>query len=1058
MELLGNFDIEDDIFFESEKLSSEHFYFYHLLPKDVTLDEHGLKTPDYVYNVEHNIPLYLKMTDKYRDRLVSKNGWNIYPGKEADELTPEEIYEGINKFREDPRGNNQIYMFRFPPTKDLGPNMEKILDTKKIIRIDLNDPKVKPYIHNIFWGYDGSYTGNKKLDRSFYENISQKDYFSKYDDNSKMSFAPLNHISIDPENGYLPLDILDVFDQSENNIVKESVEMKKGFFFEMDVDDDNPTGEGSLDFDFDPDDQSIDDVPMSTEEDTSTNESESVDVTSKLPDSYKTWLDKQSDGESQPLYNIDGFKTAVKLFNNNDVQERFKQDCEIRGGYEGKNHFPEVFVAVGESPFGDSLIINTITGKVAVWEHETCDQIPVAESWDEFIGKIHESTDDEGTQEESNVDDETIQEGMFDAGFNNLRIKIANAIGDKFKVSNVVRGMTGKDMFTIMSKDDSSADTRTTVESTGTGCKVVTRGEGKIKCNFNNISLSSALDKILSLFEKPELLLEGALYDISRFGGSLFQEADEETNNEDDIDVPKLDEPPTEEDSTNSENNEKSDDSDSKEGNEDESAENKTPDGEDLSSFGTDTSTEQNEYDPEEIKILNEMIGDEQFAMTRYFDAAKNTNVEVLRRLYSDIGAEESFHSEQLLYAKSTITGETYRPRNENVKKEYEELLAMGMDEETAVSTAIDKAGMIGGGVDDGDDSDMEKIEQEAAFIAETLYHNELLSSICEQYVSSPINRDKALGVFVEAYFMEAIDNVASAPKEVTKIHSPIYVLKKGLKAAINGLIKLSDVARDSIRRSKVKNHRKKQWLQNHGIGDLFKSGIHLYLYDDNANKMDFDTPARYVDFLYRLTKAIGESCGIKLTKDAQHKTISNPIQFKNVKEGMYKLSQVVFNKTKVVVTDKNKEVLTKEFFGYSDEKINVSVTHGTGQAVNDSNNIYNKLDALILVTKKYAEISEAVLDELLKLEGDVNSIYYKNRPAYNSAKDNMSAIVKKYNQFISAMGHDLSTIIKLDNGLLKMTRERDISEQNGGSWDGPDVRVNPKAPQQGTQYTKKRK
>lgn len=913
--------------------------------------------------------------------------------------------------------------------------------------------------------------------------------------------------------------------------------MKKNFFFEMDVDDDMPSGEGSMDFDFDSDtpesssdDQSMDDTPTSAEEDSSTNESEGIDVMSKLPDSYKTWLDKQSDGESQPLYNIDGFKTAVKLFNNNDVQERFKQDCEIRSGYEGKNHFPEVFVAVGESPFGDSLIINTITGKVSVWEHETCDQIPVAGSWDEFIGKIHESTgDDKVTQEAFGPDDyrtyiddylKEIEPLAADDPIYQLELLIHDKLPKDFaegicvfddnRFNNVEIKKDGEVIFVVSSmwslkeivfnrENDNSLlhdDSIFAIGEDGYGNFIVMRttddtyhawyhdkwdGDKNLMIHLtdafsseNEFGAESNLLKLLGdttiedtsidtpespdtddtatgdedTQEQPTKTLFGeSFHNVSRFDNKIYQEADEpEELTDEDFEIPKLDD--------SDDNKEVSDDESNKEK---EVPEKETPDGDDLSSFGTDTSTEQNEYDPEEIKILNEMIGDEQFAMTRYFDAAKNTNVEVLRRLYSDIGAEESFHSEQLLYAKSTITGETYRPRNEDVKKEYEELLAMGMDEETAASTAIDKAGMIGGGVDDGDDSDMEKIEQEAAFIVESLYHNELLSSICEHYITNPTNNDKEIGLFVEAYFMEAIDNVASAPRHITRIKNPLEVLAKGFKIALNGLVKMSEVARDSMRRTKLKNYRRKQWIKNHGIGDLFKSGINLYLYDDNTSKMDLDTPARYVDFLYRLTRAIGESCGIKLTKEAQHRTIRNPITFKNVNEGMYKLDKVLFNKTKVVVTNNNKEILAREFFGYSDEKINVAVTHGTDQVVNDSSNIYNKLNALILITKEYAKISEAVLTELAKLEGDVNSVYYKNRPVYNKAKDNMSIVIKKYNQFINAMAHDLNTIIKLDNGLLKMTRERDIAEQNGGSWDGPDVRVNPVAPQ-GKQYTKKRK
>lgn len=482
-----------------------------------------------------------------------------------------------------------------------------------------------------------------------------------------------------------------------------------------------------------------------------------------------------------------------------------------------------------------------------------------------------------------------------------------------------------------------------------------------------------------------------------------------------------------------------------------------TPDGEDLSSFGMDTSDVQNDFDQKDIDSLNKLIAAESEAINDYFDASKDTRNEDLRTLFSDIGHEERFHLEQLMYSKAKLTGEKYEPRDPKVKEEYEELINGGMDEDTAAYTAMDKASMLPD--DDGDDSDMEELEQESALICNMLYNNELLVSICEHYVSNDtITRDKNVAMFVEGYIMESIDNVSSAPKEMTKIKSPFSILAKGLGVAIAGLAKMSSIARDSMRRSNLKRARRKEWIQKHGIAELFKAGISLYLYNDKTNTMDFNTPCRYVDFLYRLTKAIGETCGIQLTQAAKHKSVPDPIKFTSVKEGMYKLSQVVFTKTKVVVTDANKTALQNEFFGYNDNKLNVAVTHGTDQVVRDSANIYNRLDAMILIIKQYAEISKAVLDQLSKLEGDVNSVYYKNRPVYNKAKDNMTEVIKKYNQFISATSHDLNQIMKLDNGLLKMTRERDMTEQGGGKWEGPDIRVNPKTQQQDPKYTQMKK
>ena len=91
--------------------------------------------------------------------------------------------------------------------------------------------------------------------------------------------------------------------------------------------------------------------------------------------------------------------------------------------------------------------------------------------------------------------------------------------------------------------------------------------------------------------------------------------------------------------------------------------------------------------------------------------------------------------------------------------------------------------------------------------------------------------------------------------------------------------------------------------------------------------------------------------------------------------------------------------------------------------------------------------ISEAVLEQVGKLEGDMNSMFYKDRKSYNKYAEYMKIIVDKYGKFIACMAHDLKVILTFDDGILGTTQKRDSTEQSGGKWDGPDVRV-----QQGNQ------
>ena len=75
----------------------EPLEFYHLVPDNISLTNDGIVSLEYFYINDKR--LYSKYTDKYRDRLV--NEWNIYPNRDKESLSIEEIHDGINKFRDD---------------------------------------------------------------------------------------------------------------------------------------------------------------------------------------------------------------------------------------------------------------------------------------------------------------------------------------------------------------------------------------------------------------------------------------------------------------------------------------------------------------------------------------------------------------------------------------------------------------------------------------------------------------------------------------------------------------------------------------------------------------------------------------------------------------------------------------------------------------------------------------------------------------------------------------------------------------------------------------------
>jgi calcineurin-like phosphoesterase family protein len=188
--------------------SSNHkpFYFYHLLPKAANIKEHGLLSPHAMIALGKN-DMASKSLDKYRDRIVG--GWNILPGRKAEDLSLKEVEDAVNKFREDKHGIQRIYLFKYPPHFGMGKNMDETLKGKRLLRIDINNPELRKLITNIDWGYEGSHTDNAKLDENYYLKVNEHDYFKHYDDNATPSFAALNHISVATKDGTIPFKFLE---------------------------------------------------------------------------------------------------------------------------------------------------------------------------------------------------------------------------------------------------------------------------------------------------------------------------------------------------------------------------------------------------------------------------------------------------------------------------------------------------------------------------------------------------------------------------------------------------------------------------------------------------------------------------------------------------------------------------------------------------------------------------------------------------------------------------------------------------------------------------------
>lgn len=454
-----------------------------------------------------------------------------------------------------------------------------------------------------------------------------------------------------------------------------------------------------------------------------------------------------------------------------------------------------------------------------------------------------------------------------------------------------------------------------------------------------------------------------------------------------------------------------------------------TPEGDDLSTFGTDTSDVQNEYDPKEIEILNKLIAAEGEAINDYFDASKDSHDSNARRLYSDIGHEERFHMEQLLFQKAQFTGEKYEPRDPEVKKEFEELLQLGMDDSTAMHAAIDKKAMENSGPSDEGMSE-EILEYSTDNVLSMLHTTSILMEAgMYAYYHRADNTAKQYGIILEAYVVqEEVMNTAKAPKELKGTPNPFALLLKGFRAAVSALSTLTANIREKSEMNRINRNSRMEWLKKNGITGLFKSGKYFYFYNDTDNAFNMVIPVQYVDLLYRLSVDIGKKCGVTVTPQGYHGTIKNPIKYNSIEDGMNKIRSLNMTKTKVIVTDQNKDALVNEFFGYSDKKINVKVwNEEANRAIYESNNVYNKLMCFAMITGKYAQVTDQIMEVMKGLQGNMNSIYYKDRNAYNKYVGYMETIVKTYIKISQAATSDLSEMLSLDKeGVKDVTATRD--------------------------------
>ena len=466
--------------------------------------------------------------------------------------------------------------------------------------------------------------------------------------------------------------------------------------------------------------------------------------------------------------------------------------------------------------------------------------------------------------------------------------------------------------------------------------------------------------------------------------------------------------------------------------------------------IGSDVGDVQNEYNPEEVERINKLINSEMSAVSEYFNAAKESKEPNLMRLYSDIGDEERFHLEQLIYAKSTITGEAYEPQDPKVKKEYQELLDMGMDEETAMTTAVDKVQLMPKeATEDMSEDEAADFEESFRLISTSSLQTAVMLEAAIDTSDIALQISENSTAFLEQMIiMEEVDNLNTrqGQKDLGS-KNPIVILIKAFVAIYGAIIGLARKARLAFQKIRLRDKRKWAWIKKHGIGAIFAKGVSFYFFSEKKNMYDVGEPMRYIGLIHSMNEAIIKSCNIttispkkydidgyitKLTDTAKgtNREINiTPIAARNTEDGIRLLQGVSLMKTKVVLTQENTPILEEQFFGYTERNYAMIEKEGENtKNIKLSINVYNQMSILLDALAALGSETKLVMEALNNQEGTQGTTYDKMPGVWKSAVRAIGVMEKSVSKFNSAVAADVSEMIKVNNGLKEAMETADTT------------------------------
>lgn len=427
-------------------------------------------------------------------------------------------------------------------------------------------------------------------------------------------------------------------------------------------------------------------------------------------------------------------------------------------------------------------------------------------------------------------------------------------------------------------------------------------------------------------------------------------------------------------------------------------------------SIGTDDGPSQNEFDPKELVLIRKVIASEQEATSIYFEAAEETKVPEFRAVFLDNGNEERFHTDILLFAEAQYTGVPYEPRDPEVRKEYEDLVAGGMDEETAFTTAIDKvrleyANIISENIDTGlilESMDVLEMSvnqycltEEILSQAEALRKPEIIS---EMYTSMMSFVEHF--VIDERIFMEEVGTKDVGTFNPLKLLWQMFLgILKMIKSVGLGIRRFMDKIR-------LRNQENREWIRKYGVKMIFQKKIELYFWRSDP-KAGISEPA--TDTLQNFTITMAQTATklmqaidkntpiIQLPGIGNHKI--SKLHVPNVKSGMKTIETLRIKKTPIHATDKNKERLADFLFGLNKDQIGIFTDLQV--TISSLENIVQAIVNFISIQKKQRE----GLGQHHKIHKD----------AFEDYIDDLKTVKTKTLELTKAALHDFNVIAKLN-------------------------------------------